>query len=132
MARALRAAVVGTGSIGPVYVDALRSNGVEVVGLVGSGSEASRRTAGALRLPVFDALGALLARENVDCVHVATPNHLHATMVKQALEAGGSAVPDVCGWAPLTASRRGDRPKCAGRGLGDDDERGHDRNEHGP
>jgi len=87
-----RAVVVGTGYIGPVHVDALRRNGVEVVALVGSGSTASRERAAALRLPAYDSLDDVLTRERVDCVHVTTPNYLHAPMVKQALAAGAHVI----------------------------------------
>ena len=92
MAETLRAAIVGTGYIGPVHVDALRRNSVEVVGLVGSGSEAARARAEAMRLPAYDSLDDLLRRERVDCVHVATPNHVHAPMVRRALASGTHVV----------------------------------------
>ncbi len=86
---ALRAGVAGTGFIGPVHVDALRRLGVEVVGVVGSTPE----RAGAKGIaPVIESYEALLADERVDVVHVTTPNHLHHSQVKQALEAGKHVV----------------------------------------
>ena len=88
MAEPLRAVVVGPGYIGPVHADALRRNGVAVVGLVGSGSAAGRARAAALGIPYFADLAAALAAGPVDCVHVATPNALHAPLVRQALAAG--------------------------------------------
>jgi predicted dehydrogenase len=89
---ALRAVVVGAGYIGPVHADALRRNGVEVVALVGSGSAAGRARAVAMGFPATDSLAEVLRRERVDCVHVATPNHLHAPFVRQALAAGKHVV----------------------------------------
>ena len=88
MAEPLRAVVVGPGYIGPVHADALRRNGVAVVGLVGSGSAAGQARAVALGIPYFADLAAALAAGPVDCVHVATPNALHAPLVRQALAAG--------------------------------------------
>ena len=88
MAEPLRAVVVGPGYIGPVHADALRRNGVAVVGLVGSGSAAGQARAAALGVPYFADLAAALEAGPVDCVHVATPNALHAPLVRQALAAG--------------------------------------------
>ncbi len=92
MAEPLRAVVVGPGYIGPVHADALRRNGVAVVGLVGSGSAAGQARAAALGIPYFADLAAALAAGSVDCVHVATPNALHAPLVRQALAAGKHVV----------------------------------------
>jgi len=93
MDRPLSAAVVGTGFIGPVHVEALRRNGIEVVGIVGATAEGAARRAEALRVPAgFDSIEALLADTNPDCIHITTPNHLHAPMVKQVLAAGKHVV----------------------------------------
>src|SRR3712207_9481739 len=89
----IKVGVVGGGFIGPVHVEALRRNGGEVVGLVGSSPEAGRAKADELRLPeAFASLDDLLAGPESGCVHVGTPNHLHAPMVKQALAAGKHVV----------------------------------------
>ena len=92
MAEPLRAVVVGPGYIGPVHADALRRNGVAVVGLVGSGSAAGQARAVALGIPYFADLAAALAAGPVDCVHLATRNALHAQLVRQALAAGKHVV----------------------------------------
>jgi predicted dehydrogenase len=84
-----RAAVVGTGFVGAVHVDALRRLGVDVVGVAGSSPE---RAAAKELGPVYDSYEALLADDRVDVVHVTTPNALHATQVQQALEAGRHVV----------------------------------------
>src|SRR5262249_61127345 len=84
-----RAAIVGTGFIGPVHAAALRSLGVEVVAVCGRTSEGAA-TFGEGR-PYTD-LDELLANERVDVLHVCTPNHLHAEQALAALERGVHAV----------------------------------------
>lgn len=85
----LRAAVVGTGFIGVVHVDALRRLGVEVLGVVASTPERARAKGIA---PVYDSFEALLADDRIDVVHITTPNHLHFPQVAQALAAGKHVV----------------------------------------
>lgn len=93
MGRLLRAAVVGTGFIGPVHVEALRRNGIEVVGIVGATAESAQRRAEQLKVPAgFGSIEELLAATDPDCIHITTPNHLHAPMVKQVLAAGKHVV----------------------------------------
>jgi predicted dehydrogenase len=93
MARQLKAGVVGTGFIGPVHVEALRRIGVDVVGIVGSSREATIQKAESLRLPaVFDSLEQMLVEADLDAVHIATPNNLHAPMVKSVIAAGKHVV----------------------------------------
>ena len=88
-ATAPRAAVVGTGFIGAVHVDALRRLGVEVAGVVGSTPE---RAAAKSLAPVYESYEALLADPTVDVVHLTTPNHLHRAQAKAALAAGKHVV----------------------------------------
>ena len=85
----LKAAVVGTGFIGVVHVDALRRLGVTVAGVVGSSPE---RAAAKAVAPVYDSYEALLADESIDVVHLTTPNNLHYPQVKEALAAGKHVV----------------------------------------
>ena len=92
MAKRPRVGVVGTGFIGPVHVEALRRIGAEVIGLVGSGWETTRRKADELGVPAFGSLAELLAAPGLTSVHVTTPNHLHAPMVRQILAAGKHVV----------------------------------------
>lgn len=92
MAHALRAIVVGPGFIGTVHADALRRNGVDVVAFVGSGAEGGRQRADAFRVPYYTSLSAALAEVEADCVHIATPNHLHAPLAEEAIGAGKHVV----------------------------------------
>ena len=93
------AAVVGTGFMGGVHVDALRRLGVNVVGVVGSSRE---RAADAELGPVFDSFDGMLGDDRVDVVHIATPNHLHHAQAKAALEAGKHVICE----KPLAMSSR--------------------------
>ncbi len=85
----ITAGVVGTGFIGVVHVDALRRLGVNVAGVVGSSPE---RAAAKGLAPVYDSYETLLADDEVDIVHLTTPNNLHYPQVKQALAAGKHVV----------------------------------------
>jgi predicted dehydrogenase len=88
----LRAAVVGTGFVGVLHVEALRRIGVQVKGVVGSVLERAAAKAGAFGLPApYPDLEAVL-EDDVDAVHVATPNHLHHAQVKAILAAGKHVV----------------------------------------
>ena len=85
----LAAAVVGTGFIAPVHVEALRRLGVEVAGILGSApakSEAARRSLGLPR--AYRDLDELLADPRVKVVHLTVPNVLHHPMARRALLAG--------------------------------------------
>lgn len=93
MTRTLKAAVIGTGFIGPVHVEALRRIGVEVVGILGSSPENGAARAAEMRLPrSFDSLGELLEYPGLDAVHITTPNFLHKPMALQAIAAGKHVV----------------------------------------
>ncbi len=89
----LRAAVVGTGFIGPVHVEALRRANIQVVGLVGSTSERARQKAAELGVDkAYETFDAMLADPTVDVVHLATPNYLHYPQARAALLAGKHVV----------------------------------------
>jgi predicted dehydrogenase len=82
-------AVVGSGFIGPVHVEALRRLGRKMVGVVGStpekSQEAARRLNTSRNYATYDEL---LADPAVHVVHLATPNHLHFEQCRKALLAG--------------------------------------------
>ena len=87
MAEGLSAAVVGTGFVAGLHVDALRRLGIEIKGVVGSSPDRARAKGLA---PVYESLEALA--DDVDVVHVTTPNHLHHAQVAGALAAGKHVV----------------------------------------
>ena len=83
------AAVVGTGLIGLVHVEALRRLGVQVHGVVGSSHARAVERAAALALPpAYESFEAMLADPRVDVVHITSPNYLHYPQAKAALAAG--------------------------------------------
>jgi predicted dehydrogenase len=89
----IRAAVVGTGFIGVVHVDALRRLGVHVTGMVGSGSPGTAERARAAGLPdLYPDFDSMLQDGRVDVVHLATPNWLHLEQARAALAAGKHVV----------------------------------------
>lgn len=89
----LGAAVVGTGFIGLIHVDALRRLGIQVHGVVGSSSERGAERSRAAGLPpAYESMEAMLADDRVDVVHITSPNHLHHAHAKAALKAGKHVV----------------------------------------
>jgi len=91
--RDIKAAVVGTGFIGVVHVEALRRLGIEVTGVVGSSPERAAEKARAEALPdPYPSFEAMLDDPAVDVVHLTTPNHLHAEQVRATLAAGKHVV----------------------------------------
>src|SRR5919198_176160 len=87
------AAVVGTGFIGAVHVEALRRLGVQVHGVVGSSHERANTRSLEAGLPqAYTNFETMLADNLVDVVHIASPNHLHHAHAKAALEAGKHVV----------------------------------------
>jgi predicted dehydrogenase len=87
------AAVVGTGFIGVVHVEALRRLGVQVHGVVGSSPARAAERAAALGLPpAYESFEAMLADLRVQVVHITSPNHLHYPQAAAALAAGKHVV----------------------------------------
>ena len=83
------AAVIGTGFIGTVHVEALRRIGVQVRGVLGSTPERGAARAAALGVPrAYASLEALLDDPAVDAVHVTSPNDLHLPQAQAVLAAG--------------------------------------------
>src|SRR5438270_4068542 len=87
------AAVVGTGLIGVVHVEALRRLGVQVHGVVGSSQTRATERAVALNLPpAYESFEAMLADPRVDVVHITSPNRLHFPQASAVLAAGKHVV----------------------------------------
>jgi hypothetical protein len=87
------AAVIGTGFIGTVHVQALRRLGVQVRGVLGSSPERGAARAAEIGVAhAYASLDDLLADDSVDVVHVTTPNHAHYEQVKAILAAGKNVV----------------------------------------
>ena len=87
------AAVIGSGFIGTVHIEALRRIGVQVHGLLGSSVDRASERAGKLGVPrAYASLTELLDDERVTVVHVTSPNHLHHAHVRQIVAAGRHVV----------------------------------------
>ena len=87
------AAVIGTGFIGTVHVEALRRIGVQVHGVLGSTPERGAARAQSLGVPrAYDSLGDLLRDPRVEVVHVTSPNDLHLPQTLAILAAGRHVV----------------------------------------
>ena len=81
-------AVVGTGFIGPVHVEALRRLGRPITGILASSPEKSRQAAQRLGVERgYATYDELLADPHVTAVHLASPNRLHFEQCRRALEA---------------------------------------------
>jgi predicted dehydrogenase len=81
----MRAAIVGTGYIARVHALALQSLGVEVAAVCGRTVERAQAFGvGA----AYGQLDELLEREQVDALHICTPNALHAAQAQAATARG--------------------------------------------
>lgn len=98
----LRAGVVGVGFIGAVHIEQLRRLGnVDVVAL--TDSVQAQQKADALFVPKgYEDFRQMIDRENLDCVHVCTPNSTHYEIARYALERGVHVVCE----KPLVATAR--------------------------
>jgi predicted dehydrogenase len=88
-----RVAILGAGFIGAVHAHAVRAAGGEVVGVAASTPERSRAAAERLKARRgYDSAEQALTDPEVDVIHICTPNHLHAELAAQGLEAGKHVV----------------------------------------
>jgi predicted dehydrogenase len=89
----MRAGIIGAGFIGTVHAHAIRASGA-VVSRVND-STPQTTVAAAKRLHAAgtaDSPLELIDADDVDVVHICTPNHLHAELAEQALKAGKHVV----------------------------------------
>ena len=90
----IRTGIIGTGFIGPVHVEAVRRTCLADVAALAEADEKTAR-AKADQLGIQKAYGdyrMLLEDEGIDVVHIAVPNHMHYTVVKEALARGKHVV----------------------------------------
>ncbi|WP_405578918.1 Gfo/Idh/MocA family protein [Streptomyces sp. NBC_01190] len=89
----LRTAIAGAGMIGRVHLDAVRRSGAPVVGISASSPARAREAAAELGVDrAFDTSRALVTSDDVDVVHICTPNDAHAELAELALRAGKHVV----------------------------------------
>jgi len=85
----LRYGLIGAGSFGRFCVEQYRAlDSVACVAVADASADAARNAAKALGLEACDSVDALLGRDDIDLVHIATPPTTHAALVTQALQAG--------------------------------------------
>lgn len=89
----VRAGVIGVGFMGAVHTRAIRNAGAVLVAAVGSSPESSDRAAQQLaperRLRTPEDV---VAADDIDVVHVCTPNATHGPLVRAAIAAGKHVV----------------------------------------
>jgi predicted dehydrogenase len=92
--RKLKTALIGTGFMGKVHAEGIRRLGnVEIAGLAASSEEKARRFGDAIGVErTTGDYKTLLGDPEIQAVHVLTPNALHYSMCKAALEAGKSVL----------------------------------------
>jgi predicted dehydrogenase len=86
----IRTAIIGTGFMGRVHLEALRRvEGVDVVAIVGRKLESAQRLGAGFGIEKAESDYQLILRDkSIDAVHICTPNAMHFQMTKGALLAG--------------------------------------------
>lgn len=104
MKRTVRVGIIGTGFIGPAHLEAARRTALaEVVAIADINEEVARQKAQDLAVPAFFGdWRDLVHSDDVEVVHICTPNHLHYLMAKEALLAGKHVVCE----KPLAMNRK--------------------------
>ncbi len=84
-----KAAVVGTGFIGPVHMEGLMRAGVQVQVVLGTSFEKSKRTADLFGIKkAYRDLDELVGDDEVNVVHLTSPNRFHFEQTIRCLDAG--------------------------------------------
>jgi len=84
----INVAVIGTGYIGPVHIEALRRiSGITVKGVRDANPELARKTAEKHNIGYED-YTEILADSSIHVIHTRSPNSLHFPMNKAAIEKG--------------------------------------------
>ena len=86
----IKVGVIGTGFIGPAHIEALRRLGtIDVVGLAEYSEDIARAKAEALGIErYYGDYKNLIKQDDIQSVHVCSPNYLHYEMARAVLQAG--------------------------------------------
>jgi predicted dehydrogenase len=100
----IRTAIVGTGFMGRVHLEAVRrTEGVEVAAVVGRTEDSAKRLGAGFAVPLMKSdYREVLRDRNIDAVHICTPNAQHYSMTKDALQTGKHVLCE----KPITTSVR--------------------------
>lgn len=91
--KSLRVGISGAGFIGPAHVEALRRQGIQVVGVSESSQDVAQEKAGMMGLEkAYASYDEMISDPQLDVIHITTPNHLHYPQAKAALLAGKHVV----------------------------------------
>ena len=85
----IRAGIAGAGFIGAVHARSAHLAGARVTGAAASSPESAEAAADRIGAEnAFESAEALVESDEIDVVHVCTPNHLHVSLTQAALDAG--------------------------------------------
>lgn len=86
----LKIGIVGAGMMGYQHAEAIRRiSGTEIVALAAGNLEHAKKAARELFIPhVYESVEEMLDKEQLDAIHICTPNQTHYAMCKAALQAG--------------------------------------------
>lgn len=87
-ARPIRAAFIGAGMMGRAHSVAARAAGADLVAVAASSASRSAEAARELGVGEGDTVDRIVVRDDVDVVHVLSPNALHRAQAGAALAAG--------------------------------------------
>lgn len=88
-----RAGIIGTGFMGSVHAHAVRAAGGEISAVAGRTFAAAEAAAAGLGAKTaVESAEALIARDDVDVVHICTPNATHADLARKAITAGKAVI----------------------------------------
>ncbi|MFE5839639.1 Gfo/Idh/MocA family protein [Arthrobacter sp. NPDC056493] len=89
----LRSGIIGTGFMGSVHAHAVRAAGGEVSAVAGSSQASAEAAAAGLGArTAAESPEALIARDDVDVVHICTPNATHADLARKAIASGKAVI----------------------------------------
>ncbi|MFO7448306.1 MAG: Gfo/Idh/MocA family oxidoreductase [Ignavibacteriaceae bacterium] len=102
--KTIKAAVIGTGFIGPAHIEALRRiGGVEVIAVTSGKDIGAQAVAARFSIPkVYDTWEEIINDKEVEVIHNCTPNHLHFEINKAAILSGKHIISE----KPLTITSK--------------------------
>ena len=92
MADRPRSAIVGAGFIGEVHARAIRGAGGVLAAVAGRDASSSSAAATRLLAERASSVEELVGADDIDVIHICTPNHLHAPLTERVVAAGKHVV----------------------------------------